>query len=309
MVCSRPESCDAPRALMSVAPNHCCEETRTENHTLAWHLWCPDSDLTWLKQPPHSPCKKETKHSRSPTQRRMQRKPSARELTRGLSCWKPGQRKNELSRKLTQLWPPVKVGGSRSYGWKDMPKQNLNSFTISLFLFPWTPGKQMGGSGCSWGTLERLLFGMSQRHYLLDPSSCYTSRWGFFCPYSSLCQESGQWKLWAPVRYLANFLAGYEGDFLARFPHCFFLLFFSRPKIRGGFVRIQREAHFWGCGPLPRGRAVAMECGLARFFRAEVNSYANEREDHPSHWGTTQSSIFWQCLRAVLPTLGVSVGL
>ena len=24
---------------------------RTKKHTLAWHLWCRDSDLTWLKQP------------------------------------------------------------------------------------------------------------------------------------------------------------------------------------------------------------------------------------------------------------------
>ena len=36
---------------------------------------------------------------------------------------------------------------------------------------------------------------MSQRHYLLGPSSGYPSRWGFFCPYSSLFQGSGQWKL------------------------------------------------------------------------------------------------------------------
>ena len=28
MVCPRPESCDAPRALMSVAPNLCCDETK-----------------------------------------------------------------------------------------------------------------------------------------------------------------------------------------------------------------------------------------------------------------------------------------
>ena len=38
MVCSRPESCDVPRALMSVAPNHCCDETRTKKHILAWQL-------------------------------------------------------------------------------------------------------------------------------------------------------------------------------------------------------------------------------------------------------------------------------
>ena len=68
-----------------------------------------------------------------------------------------------------QLWPLVKVGGPHSYGWKDMPKQNLNSFTISRFLFPWTPHKQTGSSGRNWGTLETLLFGMFQRHYLGFP--------------------------------------------------------------------------------------------------------------------------------------------
>ena len=31
----------------------------------------------------------------------------------------------------------------------------------------------------------------------------------------------------ALVKYLANFPAGYEGDSLACFPHCFFLLSFS----------------------------------------------------------------------------------
>ena len=29
-VCPRPESCDAPRALMSVAPNLCCDETKNQ---------------------------------------------------------------------------------------------------------------------------------------------------------------------------------------------------------------------------------------------------------------------------------------
>ena len=34
-------------------------------------------------------------------------------------------------------------------------------------------------------------------------------------------------KLRTQVKYLANFLEGYEGDSLARFSHCFFLLYFS----------------------------------------------------------------------------------
>ena len=36
-VCPRPESCDTLRgALTSVTPNLCCDETKTEEHTLAW---------------------------------------------------------------------------------------------------------------------------------------------------------------------------------------------------------------------------------------------------------------------------------
>ena len=44
-------------------------------------------------------------------------------------------------------------------------------------------------------------------------------------------------------------------------------------------------------------------------FSSWVNSYANEREDHPNHWGTTHSSVFWQCLGTVLAPLGVSFSL
>ena len=40
---------------------------------------------------------------------------------------------------------------------------------------------------------KELLLSMSQRRYLLSPSSCYPSRWGFFCPFSSLCQRSDKW--------------------------------------------------------------------------------------------------------------------
>ena len=35
-VCPRLESCDMPRALMSVIPNLCCDETKTEKYKLAW---------------------------------------------------------------------------------------------------------------------------------------------------------------------------------------------------------------------------------------------------------------------------------
>ena len=33
--------------------------------------------------------------------------------------------------------------------------------------------------------------------------------------------------MWAQIRYLADFLAGYEGDSSACFSHCFFLMSFS----------------------------------------------------------------------------------
>ena len=37
MVCSRLESCDVPKALMSIDPNH-CDETRTRTYTLLTYL-------------------------------------------------------------------------------------------------------------------------------------------------------------------------------------------------------------------------------------------------------------------------------
>ena len=99
-------------------------------------------------------------------------------------------------------------------------------------------------------------------------------------------------------------------EFLSMF---FLLLFPSHCKnsvrdtaIRGGFVQIQREAHSTGCGPSQRRVPCNM---LWLVFASWVNSYANEREDHPNHWGTTHSSVFWQCLGAVLSPLGVSFSL
>ena len=79
----------------------------------------------------------------------------------------------------------------------------------------------------------------------------------------------------------------------------------TQRSVRGGFVRIQREAHSSGCGPLQRARALAMECGLVGFWIHMLG----ECGDHPNHWGTVHSSVFWQCLGAVLPPLGVSFSL
>ena len=83
--------------------------------------------------------------------------------------------------------PPAKVGGPRSYRWKDMP----NKYSLSLLVSLNAPANGQAAVGAR-GTLERLFFSMSQRHYRLSPSSGDPSLWGFFCPYSSLFQESGQ---------------------------------------------------------------------------------------------------------------------
>ena len=149
-------------------------------------------------------------HSRSRTRRNL----SSRKLTRGPSCWKLGQRKmnsaeSSHSSVSDSRRPLVRGGGPRSYGCRDrcLTKSQF-CYNLSFLVSsnpPWTDGQ----SGHSWGTLERLVFDMSQRHYLLSPSSCYPSWWGFSCPYSSLCQGSGQWKLWAQVRFwiFSRFLA------------------------------------------------------------------------------------------------------
>ena len=69
----------------------------------------------------------------------------------------------------------------------------------------------------------------------------------------------------------------------------------------------------------PLYRVLAMECGLTRFCEAVgggvVNLYANEWEDHPSHWGTPTPPSFdpalelschlWVCLLAY--RLGIKV--
>ena len=59
----------------------------------------------------------------------------------------------------------------------------------------------------------------------------------------------------SPGQVLADFLAGYKGDSLVLFSHCFFLLSFSSipglqpgQKVRGEFVEIQRESMLQGVG-------------------------------------------------------------
>ena len=71
---------------------------------------------------------------------------------------------------------------------------------------------------------------------------------------------------------------------------------------RGGFVRIQREAHSKSVGH-HRGE---WPWNVMWLFRGWVISYANELEDHSNNWGTTHSSVFGQWLGTVLVPLGVS---
>ena len=203
----------------------------------------------------------------------------------------------------------------RTYG-----ERNLNSFVVSCFLLPWAPAhKQLSSSGCNWGTPERLLPSMSWRlHFpLLSPRTCCPSWWGFFCPYPSLCQGSGQWTLWARVRHLADFLVGCDGESSACSSHFFFLPSFSSspPGLEPGqnpqclasgphearalmfhwensvrdtaigkrwTCQIQRESHSTGGGPSQRrGQWPWTVVQLA--FAGWVISYANEWEDHSNN--------------------------
>ena len=76
---------------------------------------------------------------------------------------------------------------------------NFNSFTISRFLFSQTPDKQASGSGHNWGTLERLVLGMSQRHYLLSPSWVQFSSVAQSCP--TLCDPMNRSMPGLPVHH------------------------------------------------------------------------------------------------------------
>ena len=64
--------------------------------------------------------------------------------------------------------------------------------------------------------------------------------------------------------------------------------------IRGRFVRILREATLQGVNHC-RGQGLRPRYEVWLGFVRGWNSYANEWEDHPSHWGTTHSSLFWPC--------------
>ena len=147
-------------------------------------------------------------------------------------------------------------------------------------MFPRTPREQAGSSGRNWGTLERLLLGMPQRHYLLGPSSHYPSQWGFFCPYSSLCQKNRPMKTVGCFRWLWR---GFLGTF---FPLLFPpVLKLSLPglepdqnpgcpaqALRSYCKNSVRDSDKWEVNLLgfrekrPFYRVWATECGLASFW-------------------------------------------
>ena len=96
-----------------------------------------------------------------------------------------------LSRKPTRpssdsSRPPVKVGGPRSYGWKDMP----DNLSLLVFLNPPRTRQEAGGSGRQRDSGEAVLQHVPKA-LSAEPSSGDPSLWGFFCPYS-LFQGSGQ---------------------------------------------------------------------------------------------------------------------
>ena len=78
------------------------------SYTLPRHIWCHDSDLTWLKQSQFSPCKAEAKHIRKsnlakfPQWKLKEKKTQCRGNDKKPSVLETGTAKTN-SRKLTGL--------------------------------------------------------------------------------------------------------------------------------------------------------------------------------------------------------------
>jgi len=101
------------------------------NYSLPQHIWCYDSDLSWLKQPQLGPLKAEAKHSRNPTRQNLlwwklkvnkiqcsgnDKKPSVLETRTAKTNLAESSRGSVSDSRR----PPVKVGGACSYGWKNI---------------------------------------------------------------------------------------------------------------------------------------------------------------------------------------------
>ena len=98
MVCPRPERYDTPRALMSVTANLCCDETKTEEHTLAWHLWWLGFNLAETTSAPKRPSAAGAQLSEAPAVE------AEREEDPAQGKWQEGHRAvNRDSKKLTWL--------------------------------------------------------------------------------------------------------------------------------------------------------------------------------------------------------------
>ena len=126
---------------MSVAPNLCCDKTKNRGTYTRVTSMVRDSDLTWLKQPPHGrgQAQQEPNSAKLPRLQKA-KKPSAGE---DWSCWKPGQQKtnsagSSRSPVSDSRRPLAKVRGPRSYCWRDMPNEILIPLQslISCFLEP-----------------------------------------------------------------------------------------------------------------------------------------------------------------------------
>ena len=115
------------------------------NYTLPQHLWCLDSDLTWLKQPRLGPHRVEAKHSRSPTRWNLRWwKLDVKKTQRRGRDTKPSMLESGTAKTISaessrgsvsdSRRPPIGVGSPHPYGWKDIWLKNLNSFSFSFLV-------------------------------------------------------------------------------------------------------------------------------------------------------------------------------
>ena len=180
--------------------------------------------------------------------------------------------------------PLVKVGGPRSHGWKDMANKTLIPLQslISCFLEPTQTGGQQwaqfrhSGEATLWYVPKALSAvtqagGGSSVLTLL----CAKNQANENCEHRSGIQQIFQqamkgipWHVFlsafssCPSALSQDSSPAKTNKAQALMSHCKNSL---RDKaIRCGFVSIQREATLQG-GSLPRARAWAMGCGLARF--------------------------------------------
>ena len=164
---------------MSITPNFCCDETKNRGaYTRLTSIGAVDGfNLveTTSAEIKENPAQRKAHHAGNQgSENKLSRKP---------------MRLSSDSRR-----PPVKVGGPRSYGWRDMPNQILTPLEslLSCFLEPPTNRRVAVGaieglwrgysSVCPKGTVCRAPVAVTQAG---RASSVLTL----------LCQESGQWKL------------------------------------------------------------------------------------------------------------------